>query len=162
MDTKHCPVCAMDTKKSSACAEHSGITYYFCTPQCRENFLARPLLYIGKTSVKRMGQEVIKRRTFSLDQAMGGMQAEALLMALKQLMSVDNINIEGDRISIDYDLLEINASQIEAALVAAGASMGSGWAERLKRGWIHYTEENQLDNLAAAESACCNKAPGKG
>ncbi len=93
---------------------------------------------------------------------MGGMQAEALMMALNQLMSVRNINIEGNRISIDYNLLELNAGQVEAALITAGASMGSGWAERLKRGWVHYTEENELDNLVASDSACCNKAPAKG
>jgi len=157
-----CPVCGMDAGASSLCTEHSGIVYHFCMPQCRENFLLRPLLYIGGKSPHRTGREVIKRRTFTLEKAMTGMQAEALMMALNQLMSVQNISIEGNRISIDYNLLEVHAGQIEEALVTAGASMGSGWAERLKRGWVHYTEENELDNLAASDSACCNKAPGKG
>jgi len=152
----------MDTEHSNVCAEHSGIVYHFCMPQCRENFLIRPLLYIGNQSAKHTGREIIKRRIFTLDQGIGGMQGEALMMALNQLMSVRNISVEGNRIAIDYNLLEINAAQIEAALLTAGASMGSGWAERLKRGWVHYTEENELDNLAASETACCNKAPGKG
>ncbi len=156
-----CPVCGMDADDSGICAEHSGISYHFCMPQCRENFLARPLLYIGNAAAKRTGREIIKRRIFTIEQAMGGMQAEALMMALNQLMSVKNISIEGDRIAIDYNLLELHAGQIEAALLEAGASMGTGWSERLKRGWVHYVEENELDNLVASESACCNKAPGK-
>jgi len=152
----------MDATDSTICAEHSGIVYHFCMPQCRENFLIRPLLYMGNKSAKQAGREIIKRRVFMLDKAIGGMKGEALMMALNQLMSVQNISIEGNRVAIDYNLLEVNANQIEEALTNAGASMGSGWAERLKLGWVHYTEENELDNLAASDSACCNKAPGKG
>jgi len=157
-----CPVCGMDADDSAICAEHLGITYCFCTEQCRENFIARPKLYIGKKMAMSEGRSVIKRRQFKLDQAIAGMRREDLLVALNQLMSVRNVSIEGERISIDYNLLEINAEQIEAVLVKAGASMGSGWSERLKRGWVHYTEENELDNLAADDAACCNKAPSKG
>jgi len=147
---------------STLCTDHLGITYRFCTEQCRDNFLARPKLYIGKKSPMREGRAVIKRRTFTLDQPLAGMHREDLLMALNQLMSVRNVSIEGNRLSIDYNLLEVNAGQIEAVLVKAGVSMGSGWAERLKRGWVHYTEENELDNLASGEAACCNKPPTKG
>jgi len=154
-----CPVCGMDATDSTICTEHGGMVYHFCMSQCRENFCARPQLYLGNKSAKRTGREMIKRRTFMLDKAMGGMQGEALMMSLNQLMSVQNISVEGNRIAIDYNLLEVNANQIEQALVNAGAAMGSGWAERLKRGWVHYTEENELDNLVAPEAACCNKAP---
>jgi len=40
--------------------------------------------------------------------------------------------------------------------------MVTGWVERLKRGRIHYTEENELDNRVAGDVACCNKPPDKG
>lgn len=93
---------------------------------------------------------------------MSGLQRDGLMMAAHQLMSAHNISIEANTISIDYNLLELNAHQIESALIQAGASMGSGWSERLKRGWIHYSEENELDHLAAPDAACCNQAPGKG
>jgi len=83
-------------------------------------------------------------------------------MELNKLMSVRNIKVEGDSLSIDYNLLEITAEQIESTLLRAGALMGLGWAERLKRGWIHYTEETELDNLATGDAACCNKPPAKG
>jgi len=162
MEQKTCPVCGMDATDSSICADHLGIAYYFCMQQCRENFLAHPKLYIGKQSLAKTGREIIKRRTFTLEQPLAGMMCEDLMLALTQLMSVRNISIEGCRVAIDYNLLEVNAGQIEAALVKAGATMGSGWAGRLKRGWVHYTEENELDNLAAGDAACCNKPPAKG
>ncbi len=167
MQTTHnehtvCPVCGMDAADSNISTGHLGMTYYFCTDQCRENFLARPALYIGKKLPRHEDRAIIKRRRFKLDQAIAGMHREDLLTALNQLMSVRNVTIEGDRLSIDYNLLEINAGQIEAALVKAGASMGSGWAERLKRGWVNYTEENELDNLVAGAAPCCNKPPAKG
>jgi len=164
VDKEHiaCPVCGMNATDSSVYAVHLGITYYFCMEQCRENFLARPTLYMGKKPPSHEDRAVIKRRRFKLDQPLAGMKREDLLTALNQLMSVRNVSIEGDRLSIDYNLLEINAGQIEAVLVIVGASMGSGWADRLKRGWVNYTEENELDNLAAGDAACCNKPPTKG
>jgi YHS domain-containing protein len=152
----------MDASDSNICADHLGVEYRFCMAQCRENFLARPLLYLGKQSPIKAGRQVIKRRRFTLDCPVVGLQRDALLMELNKLMSVRNIRVEGDRLSIDYNLLEVTVGQIEATLVRAGALMGSGWSERLKRGWIHYTEETELDNLATGESACCNKSPTKG
>jgi len=103
----------------------------------------------------------LKRRTFLLAEPVVGLNRETLLMHLNQLMSVHNVVLEGGRVSIDYDLLEVHAEQIEAVLIKAGASMGAGWATRFKRSWIHYIEETELDNLAASDAACCNKAPAK-
>jgi len=152
----------MDTGGSSIYANHSGLVYYFCTEQCQENFLVRPGLYIGNKAAKLRGREIIKRRTFMLEQVVTGLQRDAVMMALNQLMSVRNITVAGNKIAIDYNLLEVNAGQIEMALVKAGVLLGEGWGERLKRGWIHYTEETELDNLAAGDAACCNKPPAKG
>jgi len=162
MEQVKCPVCGMGTTDSAICADYLGIEYHFCMQQCRENFLARPKLYVGKQSLAKTGRQIIKRRKFTLEQPLVGMRREDLMLALNQLMSVRNVSIAGNRVEIDYNLLELNAGQIEATLEKAGASMGAGWAERLKRGWIHYTEENELDNLASGDAACCNKPPAKG
>ena len=156
-----CPVCGMNAEGSGIEVEHMGMSYYFCMEQCKQNFLVRPMLYRGEKSPRQSGRDIIKRRVFALEQPLSGLQREGLKAALSQLMSVRNLHIDADRVSIDYNLLEISASQIEAALEQAGARMGSGWAARLKRNWIHYTEENELDNLAAGDTACCNKPPAK-
>jgi len=162
MEVRHCSVCGMDAKDSTICAEYFGITHHFCTLQCHDNFLAHPKLYIGKQAPVNIGRKLIKQRSFLLDEPMRDEQRDPLIALLHTLMSVQDVCIEGNRVSIAYNLLEIHAAQIEAALEQAGASMSSSWAERLKRGWVHYIEDNELDHLARGDMACCNKPPAKG
>lgn len=78
------------------------------------------------------------------------------------MMGVQDVQVSESKVSVTYDLLEATAVQVEEALEQAGAKLGVGWSERLKRGWVHYTEENELDMLAAADGACCNRSPGRG
>ena len=46
------PVCGMsgDPQATTHHAMHDGQTYYFCSPDCREKFLANPAKYLGKTN----------------------------------------------------------------------------------------------------------------
>jgi len=162
MEEHICPVCGMDAKDSTVHAEHIGIEYYFCSPQCRENFIVRPQLYLGRQSVKKNGREIIKRRSLSLDQAVEGALQEQLVHAIKKMMGVRDVQVNGREVSITYDMLEVTAEQIERSLGNAGAVLGTGWGARLQRGWAHYTEENELDNLASGKAACCNKPPALG
>src|SRR5215472_4346374 len=42
------PVCGMDVDPAAAAgarAQHAGLTYWFCSPQCRERFVANPERY---------------------------------------------------------------------------------------------------------------------
>lgn len=162
MEEHICPVCGMDAADSMVLVEHLGIEYHFCSRQCRENFIARPQLYLGLQSARRSGREIIKRRRFSLDQAVEGDMQAQLIQSLKQMMGVREVDVNSCDVAIEYDLLEATAEQIERALVDAGADLGSGWPAQLKRGWVQYTEENELDNLTTGDAACCNKPPAKG
>jgi Cu+-exporting ATPase len=48
------PVCNMDVVPGQAAggsAEHSGTTYWFCNPRCREKFVADPTRYISPAAV---------------------------------------------------------------------------------------------------------------
>jgi len=161
MEKRICPVCGMDTRDSTISAVHLGIEYYFCTPQCRENFRARPKLYVGRQSAKYAGREIIKCRAFLLDLAVDSSVEHQLEASVHQLMGVREVRIKGRKIVISYNLLEATAEQMERALSDAGAALAVGLGARLKRGWLHYTEETELDNLATDDAACCNKPPGK-
>jgi Cu+-exporting ATPase len=46
------PVCGMEVKTATAAGmhEHERKTYYFCSPGCREKFVADPDRYLGKTT----------------------------------------------------------------------------------------------------------------
>jgi len=50
------PVCLMelDPRKAKAVAEYRGRTYYFCSEQCKEKFLARPQTFLDKAPGMRI------------------------------------------------------------------------------------------------------------
>jgi len=152
----------MDVPDSGVTTEHLGICYHFCSQQCLENFTVRPKLYLGIKSEKQKGKRVIKKRSFVLDTPVPESGADALKAALSEMMGIRDVRVTGAKVSVTYDLLEATAIQIEQALEKADATLGSGWAGRLKRGWVHYTEENELDSLASTDAACCNKPPQRG
>jgi Cu+-exporting ATPase len=45
------PVCGMriDADDAVATAEHEGTTYYFCSEDCHEAFVADPAAFVGRT-----------------------------------------------------------------------------------------------------------------
>src|SRR5574338_25934 len=68
----------------------------------------------------------------------------------------DNAAADGDTLEVSYDLLQATAEQIEARLVEAGVGLGQGWAERLRRAFVHYEEECETGNLAAPGETHCH------
>jgi len=167
MSTAHlCPVCSMVATDLTVSLSYHGKTYHFCSQQCLENFNSRPKLYVGTHAERHQRKSIVKKRTFKLDIRLSAAEEVALDSALSAMMGVREVQVVGNKICISYDLLEATAEQLERQLdrqlEQAGNTLETGWSTRLKRGWIQYTEENELDNLAAGESACCNKAPTKG
>jgi YHS domain-containing protein len=157
-----CPVCAMKVSSDEISAEHLGIHYNFCSEQCRTNFLSRPLLYVGKDAKKTGQGEALKCRKFRLDQPLTPTQSEKVSRELRLLMGIKQMDVQSQAIAITYDLRQCRAEQIEACLSATGIKLGEGWSDRLRLGWIHYTEENELDSLVAQPGACCNRPPKQG
>jgi hypothetical protein len=143
-------------------AEHLGMHYHFCSEQCRTNFLSRPLLYVGKDVEKTDRKEILKCRKFKLDQPLTIPQSEKISKELGLLMGIKQMDVQSQTIAITYDLRQCRAEQVEACLSGAGIKLGEGWSDRLRLGWIHYTEENELDNLNAQPGACCNRPPKQG
>jgi len=157
-----CPVCAMDVAGDDILAEHLSIHYNFCSEQCRTNFLSRPLLYVGRDAETAERQEILKCRQFRFDQPLTSAQSEKVSRELGLLMGVKQVDVQGQAIAVTYNLRQCRAKQIEARLSAAGIKLGEGWSDRLRLGWIHYSEENELDHLAEPSGACCNRPPKQG
>jgi len=129
---------------------HQGKDFYFCSAQCSERFRANPHLYVGRAghpSVKQQGDVVLKQRTLILDSALSGSQAEQLSSALLNMMGIKSVHIEGKRMQITYDLIQVTAQQIEIAIEQAGDALGHGLSSKLKRSFVHYLEETELNNL---------------
>lgn len=61
------------------------------------------------------------------------------------------INIE-----IQYDLMQVTAEQIADGLALTGASLGGGWIDRLKLGFVNYQEEIEISGLEVDNKKCCH------
>ncbi len=152
-----CPVCGMKPKTEIPSVEHDRRYFHFCSDQCRETFIAHPRLYRSRSSQQQ--SETLKRRTMNLAEAPGSEVSELLISYLKEMMGVKKVTVEGEKIDVTYDLLQVTESQIEKELVEIGIKFGGGWLERLRRGWVRDSEEIELDNLAAPLAPSYNRTP---
>lgn len=145
------PVCGMEVAPAQFEMIYEGIHYAFCSEQCRQRFVANPHLYIGvpgEKAPKQKGMELFKRRRFQLDTPLAAQDAVILTEELGAMMGVKAIEIQDDNtVTITYDLLQATADQLEAKMVEVGVKLGDGWAERLRRGFVHYIEECEVENL---------------
>ncbi|MGA9163716.1 MAG: YHS domain-containing protein [Thiobacillus sp.] len=145
------PVCGMEVAPAQFETIYEGLHYAFCSEQCRQRFATNPHLYIGvpgEKAVRQKGVELFKRRRFQLDAALDAPGAAVLTEALGAMMGVKIVEIEdGNTVTITYDLIQATAEQLEAKMAEVGAKLGAGWAERLRRGFVHYMEETEVGNL---------------
>ena len=144
------PVCGMEVAPTQFETVYEGLHYAFCSEQCRQRFLANPHLYVGVPGEKAPGQKgvaLLKRRRFQLDAPLAAQDAAILAEALGAMMGVKAVEIEDDTVTLTYDLIQATADQLEARMEEVGAKLGAGWAERLRRGFVHYMEECEVGNL---------------
>lgn len=72
-------------------------------------------LYVGLPGHKasaQQWQEIIKSRRIVLSISLDAMQAEQVKRALFEMMGIHEISIEGDKIEIQYDLIQVTVEQI--------------------------------------------------
>ena len=145
------PVCGMEVAPTQFETIYEGLHYAFCSEQCRQRFAANPHLYIGVPGEKAAGQkgvELLKRRRFQLDTPLAAQDAAILAEAVGAMMGVKAVEIEdGNTVILTYDLIQATADQLEAKMGEVGAKLGAGWAERLRRCFVHYMEECEVGNL---------------
>lgn len=153
------PVCHMEVTSTSFATEYAGIHYAFCSAQCMERFLANPHLYTGfpgRKSPAQKGNEVIKQRRMVLSAPLDAQQAEFVKQALLEMMGIIETCIEGDKIEIQYDLMQVTTGQISDKLALIGTELGGGWIDRLKLAFINYQEECEIGSLEVANKRRCH------
>ena len=153
------PVCHMAVSGTSFATEYEGISYAFCSAQCRDRFLANPRLYTGlpgRKAAAQQGKEVIKQRRMVLSAPLDSGQAELVKRALLEMMGINEICIEGKNIEIRYDLMQVTAEQIAYKLASVGSELGGGWMESLKLAFINYQEECEIGSLEVSNTKRCH------
>lgn len=158
-ETAKDPVCHMQVSATSFATEYAGIPYAFCSEQCKERFLSSPHLYVGfpgHQAPAQQGREIIKRRRFVLSAPLETMQAEQVKHVLLEMMGIHDVCIEGDKIEIQYDLIQATAEQISDKLGLIGAGLGAGWKDRIRLAFVNYLEECEIDNLEIENKKGCH------
>jgi len=152
-----CPVCGMKTMPEVAAIEHHKMFFHFCSEQCRKMFMQHPGLYSGKIGKEQ--SKILKRRTMSLAEPVDDEVRKRIISSLQKMMGVQEVSAEEGKVSVTYDLRQVTEGQIEEALAEVGAKLGGGWLDRLRRSWVHESEETELDNLAAPPAPQRNRPP---
>lgn len=144
------PVCGMQVSADQHPLDYMGVHYAFCSQQCQDRFRANPHLYVGvpgEKAPRQSGMEVVKKRRLRLGQPLTAPDQQMIGAALRQMMGIRAVEFSGDSIEISYDLLLATARQIEEKLEAIGVQVGPGWADQLRRAFVNYEEECEIDNL---------------
>lgn len=153
-------VCHMQVPSTSFATEYAGSRYAFCSAQCKERFLASPHLYIGfpgRKAPAQEGKQVIKRRSFLLSKPLDATQAEQVKQAMLEMMGIHEICIEGSKVEIQYDLIQVTAEQIADKFGLIGNSLGEGWMDRLKLAFINNLEGIEISSLEVEKKKkCCH------
>ncbi len=66
---------------------------------------------------------------------------------------------EDNKISIEYDQLQLNYTDLLAMLSAQGISCKKGVSFKIRAGWYEYLDTTARENASAPPPACCNKPP---
>jgi len=83
--------------------------------------------------------------------------------AIKRLEGVMEVEIDdaAKEVFVKYDLLKCTEADIENKMKAEGFTLDKGLGQRLKRGLLHYTEENEREAMRAEPKPCCSVEPKK-
>ncbi|MFQ5466292.1 MAG: hypothetical protein ACE5EI_10225 [Thermodesulfobacteriota bacterium] len=86
----------------------------------------------------------------------GAAQWEEEIGKVKGVRKV-TIDAENRDVFVEYDLVNCCEEAIEHWMVSKGFVLDDSLMERLKRGWAHYTEENERDAiLSKGGHSCCD------
>jgi len=145
-------VCDMEVDSDDIALDYQGCHYVFCSKQCLERFQLNPHLYIGypgSEAPKHAGVEILKKRTLKLAEPLPQEVADPFVEYLEEMMGIHSVEIQGDCITIVYDLLQATESQIEKKITDAGIVLGSGMIDKIKRAFVDYIEETEVESLEA-------------
>lgn len=145
-------VCGMEVNSDDISLDYQGCHYVFCSNQCLERFQLNPHLYIGypgSEAPKHAGVVVLKKRRLKLSEPFPQEVADQFIEYLEAMMGIHSIKINGDCITIIYDLLQATELQIEKKITDAGIVLGDNLTEKIRRAFVHFMEETEVESLEA-------------
>lgn len=111
-----------------------------------------------------MAEPLIKKRKF----AVAGMEDQGNVNKVKEYLNkkegISAVNVDSQKgfVRVEYDLRKINFETIEKSIKELGFSLSKKIKEKFKREMAKFTEQNELDNLTATPSSCCEDPKERG
>ncbi len=81
------------------------------------------------------------------------------LMKITGMISVD-VDVQKNVLRLEYDLRKIKFEVLEKSIKEFDLKLSQKFLERFKRGMAKFTEQNEVDNLNAPLSSCCDDPKG--
>ncbi len=102
---------------------------------------------------------LLKRRDLAIEP--GSLErCSTALRAIAQVEGIRSAALQGDVLTLEYDLRRTSLAQIEAWAERNGLPLRSGFVPRMQRALWRFTERNEQQNAAhPANGACCNRPP---
>lgn len=90
-----------------------------------------------------------------------GADPKKLIASLADLPGIKGAHatMDGRHVTVTYDLELIGLDAIERLIIAAGATLPSSLFERIRLGWLGFTERNARDNALTPVRDCCSRPP---
>ena len=104
-----------------------------------------------------MAEPLIKKRKIVVARIKDQESVNKIKEYLNKKIGVIAVDVERQKgfVKVEYDLRQINFETIEKFIIELGFSFSQKVSEKFKRGMAKFTEQNELDNLTATPSSCC-------
>lgn len=100
--------------------------------------------------------QIIKQHQIKITGLNGAVPPVTIGRDLADMPGISEVRYDGNGVlDLSYDLMETNLLQIENAVRKLGGEPKKDILQNIKRGWIHFTEKNEFDNLMSIPSHCC-------
>ncbi len=151
------PICGMEVdEKTALSVEHEGKTYYFCSPGCRDKFLAQKGLLLPPSAEAKPapegGEQQIEKATLPI----AGMHCASCAVAIEDSLnkvegvSKAAVNFATEKAYVEYDPSKATPQKLEEAVKEAGYSVLKEEAQTLNLTVIGMDNPHCLGTVEAA------------
>ena len=100
--------------------------------------------------------EIIKKRRIKIDKITCAGCENIIHDSLSMIDGVKEVKTDSSGVFIKYDLKKVNLDDILRKIRDLNYNPSAGFFQKLKTGFVNFTEENERDNLHAPVHSCCS------
>ncbi len=151
------PICGMEVdEKTALSAEYEGKKYYFCSPGCRDKFLAQKVLLLPPSAEAKLLPEGNEQKSGKATLQLTGMHCASCAAAIEESLSkVEGVskaavNFATEKAYVEYDPGKASPQVLEEAVKEAGYGVLKEEAQSLNLTVIGMDNPHCLGTVEAA------------